>query len=434
MPCDPRQTRSNGSPQHRPHREGNKMGNLVGRRIKRTEDPRLITGRATYVDDVKLPGMLHVHIVRSPYSHARLAGIRADAVRDRPGVWGVFTGEDLQAGCGTVPTASAHDDLKVPKRWPLAVEKVRYVGEGVVAVVADDLYSARDAADLIEIEYEPLDAVVDPEMAMRRESPVIHTEWDNNIAFTWSIEGGDVDQAFQTADRIVTRRFINQRVVPVPMEGRGAVARYDSGSEELTLWSSTQIPHLLRTQLAHMLGMPENRLRVIAPEVGGAFGCKLNVYAEEALCGYVSKSVGRPVKWTEHRRENMVNTIHGRDQINDVELAVKSDGTLLGIKCQIVADIGAYQQLLTAAIPTLTGLMICGPYKIAAAEVRITGVFTNKMATDAYRGAGRPEATYVVERMMDCVAAELGMDKAELRRKNFPLPAEFPFKTATDLE
>src|SRR5258706_13578325 len=256
----------------------------------------------------------------------------------------------------------------------------------------------------------------------------------NNIAYTLTSGEGDIDAAMNAADHIIKQRMVHQRLAPIAMEGRGVLARYCPGEEELTIWSSTQIPHLLRTQLALMIGIPENKLRVITPEVGGGFGSKLNVYAEEALLGWISMQLGKPVKWIEGRRENIQGTIHGRGQVGYIEIGCKNDGSITGLRYNVFADLGAYLQLLTPAIPTLTGLMLSGAYKIPAIQINITGCFTNKMATDAYRGAGRPEATYVVERAMDLVAAELGIDPAEVRRRNFPAPSEFPFHTATGLE
>jgi carbon-monoxide dehydrogenase large subunit len=264
--------------------------------------------------------------------------------------------------------------------------------------------------------------------------PVIHDAWTDNIAYRLTSGEGDIEAAFSAADRVVKQRVLHQRLAPIAMEPRGVLARYYPGEQELTLWSSTQIPHLMRTQVALMIGIPENKLRVITPEVGGGFGSKLNVYAEEALLGWISMQLGKPVKWIETRRENMQATIHGRGQVGDVEIAFKNDGTLTGLRYSVFADLGAYHQLLTPAIPTLTGLMLSGAYKIPAIQMNITACFTNKMATDAYRGAGRPEATYVVERALDLVAADLGMDAAEVRRKNFPAPSEFPFHTATGLD
>jgi carbon-monoxide dehydrogenase large subunit len=406
---------------------------LVGERVPRVEDRRLITGRSQYVDDIVRPRMVYAVIVRSIYAHARVKGINVEAARRAPGVLAVFTGEDVRGAIGSVPVASHLPDLKIPEHPVLALGKVRYVGEPIAVVVAEDRYLARDAADLIEVEYEPLEAVVDPERAIEEGAPIVHEEFGTNVAFVWRLSGGDIERAFREADVIVSQRMVNQRIIPVAMEPRGVVAEYLPGEGQLTVWTSTQIPHLLRTQLAAMLGLAENRVRVIAPEVGGGFGSKLNVYAEEALVGYLAMRLGRPVKWIETRRENFLTTIHGRGQIAEVEAAVKRDGTVLGMRYKITLDVGAYLQFFTPGVATLTGLMATGPYKIPHVGFEVTGVFTNKMATDAYRGAGRPEATYMLERMMDRIAGELGLDPAEVRMRNFPQPEEFPFPTATGL-
>jgi len=405
----------------------------VGKRVKRTEDPRLIKGLAHYVDDIRLPDTLHVAFVRSMYAHARINGIDTIAAANSPGVVAVYTGKDIAEKVGPVPCAAALPDLKVPDYRVLATGKALFVGHPIAAVVATDKYAARDAVDLIEVDYEDLPAVVDVEAAAKG-GTVIHESFGDNIAYKLTSGEGDVEAALQKADRVVTQKMVHQRLAPIAMEPRGVLARYFPGEEELTIWSSTQIPHLLRTQLALMIGIPENKLRVITPEVGGGFGSKLNVYAEEALLGWISIQLGKPVKWIESRRENVQATIHGRAQVGTVEVGVKNDGTLTGLRYNVVADLGAYHQLLTPAIPTLTGLMLSGAYKIPAIQMNVTGVFTNKMATDAYRGAGRPEATYVVERVMDIVARELNLDPVEVRRKNFPNAGEFPFHTATGLE
>ena len=408
----------------------------MGSRTKRTEDPRLITGSSTYVDDIKLAGMLYVTFVRGVHANANIVSVNTEAAKASAGVVEVLTGKDVSHLIGSVPCAAAIPGLKFPKQPVLAVDAVRFVGEPVVAIVASDRYAGRDAADLVEIEYEPLPAAVDVEAAMKPDSPKVHPQFENNIAFTFPFPqkgGGDIEKAFAGAHKIVTQRLVNQRLAPIAMECRAVAAQYNAGEESITLWSSTQIPHLMRTQVAIMLGVPENRVRVIAPEVGGGFGSKLNVYREEALLAYLARKLGRPVKWAETRRENIVGTIQGRAQVNEVEVAVKKDGTVLGLRCKLIADLGAYHQLLTPAIPTLTGLMLSGPYKIPAVRMDLVGVFTNKTATDAYRGAGRPEATYLLERMMDRVAQELGMDPVAVRRKNFVKPREFPYATATGL-
>src|SRR5256714_4076998 len=408
------------------------MTKYVGQRIKRTEDPRLIKGLAHYVDDIGLPGTLHVAFVRSMYAHARISGIDTAEAMKAPGVISVYTGKDIATKVGPVPCAAALPDLKVPDYRVLATDKVLFVGHPIAAVVATDKYLARDAVELIAVDYEELPAVVDVEAAAKG-GPVIHEKFGDNIAYKLTAGEGDIDAALKGADHVVSQRIVHQRLAPVAMEPRGVLARYLPGEQELTLWSSTQIPHLMRTQVALMLGVPENKLRVITPEVGGGFGSKLNVYAEEAMLGWIAIQLGKPVKWIETRRENMQATIHGRGQVGTLEVGYKNDGTITGLRWNVLADMGAYMQLLTPAIPTLTGLMLSGCYKIPAIQINITGVFTNKVATDAYRGAGRPEATYVVERALDLVAAELGMDTVELRRKNFPKPDEFPFKTATGL-
>jgi carbon-monoxide dehydrogenase large subunit len=409
------------------------LAKYMGQKVKRTEDPRLITGLGHYVDDIKLADTLHVAFLRSPYAHARINSVRSEAAKSAPGVVAVYTGAEVAGKIGLIPCAAAAPDMKKPDYPVLAVSKVGYVGQPVAAVVASDKYKARDAADLIEVDYEPLDVVTDIEAAAQADAPVIHEELGTNVGWLYTAGSGDIDAAFAAADKVVTQKLVHQRLIPTAMEPRGVLAQYFPGEQQLNLWSSTQVPHLLRTTLAAMLNVPENRLRVVAPEVGGGFGSKLNVYAEEALLAWIAMHLHKPVKWIESRRENMTATIHGRGQTGTVEVAVKNDGTLLGLRYNVIYDLGAYLQLLTPAIPTLTGLMLSGCYKIPAIQLNCTQVYTNKMATDAYRGAGRPEATYLIERVLDRVADELGMDPVELRRKNFPKPEEFPFATAAGL-
>jgi aerobic carbon-monoxide dehydrogenase large subunit len=404
----------------------------VGKPIKRTEDPRLIQGLAHYVDDIRLPDTLHAMFVRSIYAHARIKSIDATAALKLPGVAAVYTGKDTQK-IGAVPCGAALPDLKVPDHRVLATNKVYFVGHPVAVVVAENKFAARDAVDLVQVDYEELPVVLDEEKAADAKSPVIHEQFGTNIAYKLTAGEGDIEAALKSSDKVIKQKILHKRLAPIAMEPRGVLARYYPGEQELTLWTSTQIPHLARTQLAIMLGMPENKLRLIAPEVGGGFGSKLNVYAEEAVLGWLSMQTGRPVKWIETRRENLQATIHGRGQAGYVEIGCKKDGTITGLRYNVFADMGSYFQLLTPAIPTLTGLMLSGCYKIPAIQINVTATFTNKMSTDAYRGAGRPEATYVVERAVDLVAAELGMDPVEVRRKNFPQPNEFPFKTATGL-
>jgi carbon-monoxide dehydrogenase large subunit len=402
----------------------------IGQAVKRKEDPRLVSGTSTYVDDVVLPGMLHLVLVRSIHANARIKRVDISKAQKLPGVHSVITGDEVAANCGQIPAIGDFPDMKRPAHYLLAVGKVKFVGEPVVAVLASDKYIARDAADLVEIDYEPLPVVTNPEKALEPGSPVIHDGFKDNRAYTFGFVNGDVDAAFKNADVVVKERFVNQRLAPVAMEPRGVVATVQAPDNELVIWASTQIPHILKTQLSVLAGMPEHKTRVIAPEVGGGFGSKLNVYPEEVLVAYIAKKTGQPVKWIESRRENLASTIHGRDQINYVELALKKDGTILGMNLRVLADLGAYYQIFTAIIPTLTGMLAPGAYNVPALKYELVGVFTNKMATDAYRGAGRPEATYLIERIMDIAAQKLGMDPAEIRRKNFPPPGEFPYKTS----
>ncbi len=405
----------------------------IGQPMKRKEDPRLISGLGHYVDDLRPAGVCFMAVLRSPHAHARIRNINTKAARKLPGVLRVITGEDIAGKLGGVPCAADLPGMKRPAFTALATDRVRFVGHPVAAVVAENRYVARDAAEMIEVDYEPLPAVVHPEKALEKDSPRVYDEFTDNVAYVYKLESGDIAGAFKKADRVVKQRLINQRLAPVAMEPRAVLAEYLPGEGTLTVHSATQIPHLLRTQIAGMVGLPENKVRVIAPEVGGGFGSKLNVYAEEGLAPFLAMELGRPVKWTEGRRENMAATIHGRDQINDLEVAVKNDGTMLALRLKVIADLGAYYQLLTPLIPTLTALMALGCYKIPAVSVEIIGVFTNKMATDAYRGAGRPEATYLIERAADLVALELGKDPVQLRLKNFPKPKEFPFTCATGI-
>jgi aerobic carbon-monoxide dehydrogenase large subunit len=405
-----------------------------GRAMKRVEDPRLIQGKATYVDDLKLPGVLHAEFVRSPHAHAKILSINTGAAKNLAGVVGVFTGTDLNDKVGPVPCASPLPGGKAISHTVLAGSRVYFVSHPVAVVVAETRTIARDAVDLVEVDYEPLPAVVDPEKALEEGSPLTHPELGTNVAFTWNLSAGDVGSAFKEADKVIKIRMVHPRLTPMAIEPRGCAASWHAGESSLTLWTSTQIPHLVRTLLPGMIQIPENKLRVVTPEVGGGFGSKLNLYAEEAVISHLAMRLNRPIKWIEGRRENAASTIHGRDQVADHEIAARKDGTLLGIRTKMIADVGSYWQLLTPAIPTLTGLMHCGCYKVKAVHVDITGVHTNKMCTDAYRGAGRPEAAFVIERIMDLIATEFGLDPVEVRLRNMPESTEFPFTTATGLD
>ena len=403
---------------------------LVGSRIKRREDPRLIMGRGTYVDDIQLPRMTYAAILRSPYAHARIRGIDVSKAKALPGVVAVMTGADLQGK--NVPCGWTLPDIKVAPHPALAVGKVRYTGDAVAVVVAEERYIARDALDLIEVDFEPLPVVVDAEQAIQPGAPQLHDEVPNNTTFVWKVGGGDIDKAFREAEVVVKERILNQRLIPNAIEPRGMVAQYTPGSGDLILWTATQIPHLVRLLLSMVIGIPEHKVRVIAPEVGGGFGSKLYLYPEEVIVATLARLTGRPVKWIEERRENYVATTHGRDQVQYVEVAAKRDGTITGLRVKSIANMGAYLSTFAPGIPTiLFGLMLAGNYRIPNIACEVTGVHTNTTLVDAYRGAGRPEATYLVERAVDLTARELGIDPAEIRRRNFVPANAFPHTTAT---
>jgi carbon-monoxide dehydrogenase large subunit len=409
---------------------------LVGTPIKRREDPRLITGQATYVDDIKLPGMLYMTVLRSPYGHARILTINTEAAYEHPGIKAVYTAEDVKGKVGNIAVAVplGHITEGMGIHGALAEGKVRFYGDPVAVVIADDPYTARDALDLIEVDYEPLPAAVDVEKAMQPGAPLLYEQFGTNIAYSSHPDSTDIDKIFaQTkADGGVTikARLVNQRVAPAPMETRGVVAEYRKSTKTLTIWSSSQIPHLLRNILAATVGLPQHQVRVIVPEVGGGFGCKLNVYPEELLAAFASMKTGLPVKWIEDRSENLAVTVHGRDQVDHIEVAARKDGRVTGLKVHGISDLGAYSQLFTDVIMLAFGFPVsCGSYDIPV-HLSADIVFTNKAPTDAYRGAGRPEATYVAERAMDLVARELGLDPAEIRRTNFIQPDQFPYKSS----
>jgi aerobic carbon-monoxide dehydrogenase large subunit len=403
----------------------------IGTPMKRKEDPRMVTGRTRYTEDILIPGTLHAAIVRSPEAHAAITSIDVSAAKERPGVVAVFTGEDLAedfaAGLAMV-WAPPGVEMRTPDHWPLKRGQVKHVGDPVAVVVAATRGQAYDGAEGVIVEYDPKPAVVDPEKALEDGSPLVWESFGTNETHQWKVGGGDIDAALAEADITVTRRLVNHRTSGTPIETRCSIA--EPRGDGMIFYSSTQVPHIARFVLGGMLSIPEDKLRVVAPDVGGGFGAKLQVYAEEALVLALAKRLGRPVKWTETRSEHMTTSHHGRDQINTITLGAKSDGTVTGCKAEIIADLGAYQQLLTPFIPTLGFPVMGGCYRFPAIDITITGVFTNKMCTDAIRGAGRPEATYWIELTMDQLADELGMDRLELRRKNFIQKEEFPFETA----
>ena len=411
---------------------------LVGQRVKRREDPRLIQGHGTYVDDLKIVGMRHLAFKRSDVAHGRIRSIDTTAAEAMDGVEAVFTGAQIAEFLGPMPIGTPFPS---PEHRAVATDVVRYVGEPVAVVVAADRYTARDAADAIVVDYDARPAVVDPEVAMTGHPTVIHADFDNNLAVPLvpsgtgvspdgkTVDDTAIDRAFAGAEVVVSQRMVNQRLAPTAMEPRGVVAHYERGKGTMTIWSSTQNPHILRTFIAGLNGMGEDQVRAIAPEVGGGFGAKINIYGEEYVAASLSKRLCLPLKWTEDRSEAFLATIHGRDIIGYVDVAATRAGKVLGLRLRLIADVGAYNMLLTAAIPTLTMMMANATYDIPAIRTTLTEVFTNKTPTDAYRGAGRPEATYFVERAMDMLARRLDMDPAELRRRNFIPPDRFPYAT-----
>ena len=394
---------------------------IFGSGIRRREDPRLITGAATYTDDVTLPGTAHAAILRSPHAHARIGRIDTAAAAAAPGVLAVYTGRDTEGALNPLPCAwiPPDSDVKAVAHPAIASEVVRYQGDAVAVVVAESRYQAEDALELIAVDYEPLPAVVHPERAMDAGAPQLHDDAPHNQAFHWVATGGDPDAAFAAAEVVVQDTIIQQRLVPNAMEPRSAVASWLASMGELTIWSTTQNPHIVRFLCSLVTGVAEHKIRIIAGEVGGGFGSKIPVYADEMIAAFCAMRLNRPVKWTETRSENFQATIHGRDHIEHVELAATREGKITGIRSRVYAGMGAYLSTAAPGVPTiLHGLMYSGPYAVGATRADIYGVFTNATPVDAYRGAGRPEATFLVERLIDLLAAELRLDPVEVRRRN----------------
>ena len=403
-----------------------------GSSIKRREDPKFITGRGTYTDDIKLFGMLHAAIVRSPHAHARITNIDAAKARNHPGVVAVFTGAELQQEAGPLIVGWLLPDIKHTSRPTMAFDTARFVGEAVAVVVADDPATAVDAAGMVDVTYEPLPAAVNAETTTQSGASQLHPEAPNNIAWEWEVAGGDIEAAASQAEVKVRQRVINQRLIANPMEGRGVVADYNPGSNQLTLWTSTQVPHFVRLVVAIATGHPEHQLRIVAPDVGGGFGSKICPYVEEIILAVVAKRLGRPIKWIETRQENYVATNHGRDHIQDLEIMGNRDGTITGIRATVYANMGAHLSFLAPLIPTyLFGLTLVGPYRTANISAKVYGTFTNTTPVDAYRGAGRPESTFAIERMVDLFAQEISMDPVEVRRKNLIPPFDNGHTIAT---
>jgi carbon-monoxide dehydrogenase large subunit len=411
-----------------------RAGTWIGKPVARKEDAKLLTGQSRYVDDLTLPGMVFAAVVRSPFAHARIKSVDVSGAQAAEGVVAAFTGADLADDwAATLPCVwLVTEDTKQPMHRPLATDKARYAGDGVAVVLAETRAQAKDAAELVEVEYEELPAVVDPEEALDEGAPLVHEELEDNRSYTWTLKTDNADDVFSAAPVVVKERYRQQRLIPNAIEPRGVLAQYLPAQDEYTLWSATQIPHILRFWLAVVLGIPEARLRVIAPDVGGGFGSKLNVYAEEALALVLARRLGRPVKWIEERSEGYLATIHGRDQWQEIELAADEDGKVRGVRVRLTVGMGAYLQLVGAGTPILGAWVYGGAYDIEAYDFECVGVFTTTTPTDAYRGAGRPEATYAIERAMDALARRLDMDPVELRRKNFI--TEFPKTIAAGLE
>ncbi len=411
----------------------------VGGGVPRKEDPNLVTGNANWVDNIKLPGMLHAAILRSPYAHAKITSIDTSAAEEQQGVVAVFTGEDLAEewapGEGTSFSAwEVTEDQKTPTHWPVARNEVNYAGEPVAVVVAADRYTAQDALEFIEVDYEPMDVVLDLEAAIREGSPVVHEDLGTNECYTFFTSTGDIEEAFSTADVVVEERYLQQRLIPNAIETRGAVVQRDPGHDGFVVYTSTQIPHIARGVLSMMCGVPENKMRVVAPDVGGGFGSKLNVYPEEAMTLALARRLDRPVKWIEDRSENYLATTHGRGQIQFIELAATNEGKILGLRVKLLSDLGAYLQLFTSGTARAGASVFPGVYTFDSYSCEITGVFTNKTPTDSYRGAGRPEAAYAIERIVDALARRLDMDPVEVRRRNFYEPFDEPTDTPAGIQ
>jgi carbon-monoxide dehydrogenase large subunit len=411
----------------------------VGGGVLRKEDPALVTGRANWVDNIKLTGMLHATFLRSPYAHARITSIDTSAAKEQPGVVAVFTGEDLAdewvADEGLSFSAwEVTEDQNTPDHWPVARDEVNYAGEPVAVVVAADRYKAQDALELIEVDYDPLEPVLDVEKALEEGSPLVHEHFGTNECYTFRLGTGDIGDAFDKADVVVSERYLQQRLIPNAIETRGVVVQHDPGHGEFVMYTSTQIPHIIRAVLSTICGVGEHKLRVVAPDVGGGFGSKLNVYAEEAVALVLAKRLDAPVKWIEDRSENYLATTHGRGQVQYIELAATNEGKILGLRVKLLGDLGAYLQIFTSGTPRAGYSVFPGVYTFDAYSCEIIAVFTNKTATDSYRGAGRPEAAYAIERIVDALARRLDMDPAEVRRRNFYEPFDEPTDTPAGIQ
>jgi carbon-monoxide dehydrogenase large subunit len=404
---------------------------LIGARMKRVEDPGMITGTATYIDDLKLPGMAHVAILRSPYAHARIKGIDTARAAEEPGVAAVYTGKDFEH-LPPLPCAwhaSGTENFVATPR-ALELDRVTFTGAGVAAVVAETKIAAEDALALIEVDWEPLEVVVDAEEAVKEGAPQLHDVAERNVVMDWHCgEAEATAKALEEAEVVVEQRLVNQRLLPTPMDVRGAAATYEPATGEYTVWMTSQCPHIMRLLMtAFVFGIPETKIRCVTPRIGGGFGTKIYLYPEYVLMAALAEKLGRPVKWVESRRENYVATTHGRDHVTYLRVGAKRDGTITALDAKTYANLGGVLSTIAPGIPTtLYGRMLSGSYRIPNIHCEVLGVYTNTGMVDAYRGAGRPEATYVVERAVDLVASELGLDPVEVRRRNFIPPDAFPY-------
>ena len=403
---------------------------LVGAPVRRLEDPRLLRGQANFIEDVDLPRQLHVAFVRSQHPHARLSTIHVNGARATEGVVAVLTSYDL--GARTIPALVSHPALRPCGQPILADGTARYVGEPIAAVVADGRAAAEDGAAAVGVDYDPLQPVPTAEAAVEFSAPVLHRQLGDNVAGAFEVRVGDPDAAFAAADRVVRGRFYVQRYTGMPLEPRGVAAAWDAGRQRLTVWTSTQWPHTVRQALALMLGLPEQSIRVIAPDVGGGFGVKQDVYPEEVVLAMLARRLGQPVRWIESRQEHLLTAVHAREQWHDMQLAVRNDGTILGMRADVLSDQGAYTRSLGILCPSLTAAGLPGPYRFHDYVCRVRVALTNKAPAAAYRGAGQPEAVFATERIVDRVAQELGLDPAEIRGKNFIQPDEFPWDVGTE--
>jgi carbon-monoxide dehydrogenase large subunit len=406
----------------------------IGSPVERKEDARLLRGETRWVDNMTLPGMLWMAVVRSPYAHAKIKNVDLSAALSAEGVVAAFSGAELtDEWAGSLPCAwPVTGDCRIPQHHPLTADKARYAGDGVAVVVAESRALAKDAAELVEVDYEPLTPVTDVAEAVSDSAPLVHDEYDENRAYTWTLQNGEVDRLFAEAAVTVKEHYRQQRLIPNAIEPRSVLVQPVLSTGEYTMWSATQVPHIARVTLSGTTGIPETKLRVIAPDVGGGFGSKLNVYAEEALCLVLARRLGLPIKWTEERSEAYVATIHGRDVLQEIELAATAEGKITAVRVRLTAAMGAYMQLVSPGIPLLGAWLYAGCYDVEGYDFECVGVFTNTTPTDAYRGAGRPEATYAIERAVDALARQLDKDPVELRRLNFI--TEFPASIASGLE